>query len=732
MRPGRARVVKKKVRKRTKFRLLLAYAQLMLLLMLGAGIGIVGAMVYGVWKVLPHNYDMNTYSPIEATRIYSSDGILLGAVYEENREVVPFNKIPKDLINAIVAVEDSRFYQHVGVDLRGIARAVVQNVRGGKFTQGGSTLTQQLARNIYLTQKKTISRKLQEAVLAIKIERNYSKDQILELYLNQVFFGSGAYGIETASKIYFGKSVTQLSLAQCALIAGLPQSPSASSPYVNPDRAIKRRNVVLDEMYEQGYISSRQYDDAKAEPLRLAGLKKDGVRYRAPYFVSYVMRELAAKYGEDLIYKGGLRVYTSLNYQMQQAAEKTIQNGVRNAKSYRVSQAALVSLDPKTGYIKAMVGGVDYSKSEFNCATQARRQPGSSFKAFVYTAAVDKNVYGPNTGPSSMVSNVPIRLPDGKLWPKNAGHRGAGGRVSMRSAVALSINIPAARTGLAVGIPDVIKYARMLGIKSPLDSVSSLALGSSGVTPLEMASAYGVFAAGGYRAEPAAIVKVVNSEGGIIEEAEPMLQRVLSSRTADVMDGLLRAVVTSGTGGAVRAVRDARGKTGTTSENKDVWFIGYIPNKMVTAIWAGNDTFTAMRGNAYGGTICAPMWREYTQEALEIQKRWANKNQPPKQATESRDDRNRRNERERPHETQPEEDQTDQGQQVVRVRICNGSEELATPNCTSTRVEAFIAGFEPSSLCHIHGLGNNTPTHETPNSGETTPNPPTETPDVGL
>jgi penicillin-binding protein 1A len=707
MRRRNARAVGRS-KKRSKLRTILAYFQLACLLLGGLGLGLVGAAVYRVWKVLPQDYNINSYSPIEATKIISSDGVVLGSVYqEENRTVIPFKEIPKNLIDATIAVEDSRFYNHVGVDLRGIGRAVYRNIRGGKLTEGGSTITQQLARNIYLSQEKTVSRKLQEMVLAVKIERTFSKNQILELYLNQVYYGSTAYGVETASKVYFGKSVRGLSLAECALLAGLPKGPSVFSPYVDKDLAIKRRDVVLEQMHHYGYITASQRDEAEAESVRLVGRRSARTRYKAPHFVDYVLKELKAKYGEDLIYKGGLKVYTTLNYAMQEAAERAIDEGVSDARSNGVSQGALISLDPETGYIKAMVGGVDYSKKQVNLAVQGHPQPGSSFKICVYTAAVDVLGYTPRTG----ISNRKLLIEQAgsePYSPKNYSRSQNRGSYSMEYAVAHSVNIPAVRTAEKVGISKVIQYARLLGIKTYLAPYPSLALGASGVPPIEMANAYGVIAAGGKRAEPMAILRIENSEGGIIANNEPDVRTVLSSQTAETMDSLFRAVMTNGGTGSRIRVPDARGKTGTTNDNMNVWFIGYIPHKLVTAVWAGNDPPRPMRSGTYGGTICGPMWKQYTEAALSIQNKWSSPIAVrPKTGADSPTAKpDRPHEPEPRHQTTPDPNATPDApreERIVRVRVCNESGELPTPNCPSTHIEAFVSGFQPTTKCSIHG-----------------------------
>jgi penicillin-binding protein 1A len=729
MRRRNARAVGRS-KKRSKLRTILAYFQLAFLLIGGVGLGMVGAAVYRVWKVLPQDYNINSYSPIEATKIISSDGVILGSVYqEENRTVIPFKDIPKNLINATIAVEDSRFYSHVGVDLRGIGRAVYRNIRGGKLTEGGSTITQQLARNIYLSQEKTVSRKLQEMVLAIKIERTFSKNQILELYLNQVYYGSRAWGVETAARTYFGKSVKQLSLAQCALLAGLPKGPSLFSPYVDKDRSIKRRNIVLEQMHHYGYITAQQRDDAEAESVRLIGQHSTRYRFKAPYFVDYVLKELKARYGEygeELIYRGGLKVYTTLNYSMQEAAERAVQEGVDGAKYNGVTQGALVSLDPETGYIKAMVGGVDYGEKQVNLAVQGHPQPGSSFKICVYTAAVDLLGWGPHR---SIPNRIPAILQSGSkpYIPKNYDRRQARGSYTMEYAVAHSVNIPAVYTAREVGISKVIEYARLLGIKTYLAPYPSLALGASGVPPIEMANAYGVIAAGGKRAEPMCILRIENSDGGIIANNEPVVKTVLSSQTTETMDSLFRAVMTNGGTGSHIRVDDARGKTGTTNDNTNVWFIGYIPHKLVTAVWAGNDPPRPMRSHTYGGTICGPIWKQYTEAALDIQKHWSSPAaaqpiaaKPDSSSSNSATDQPEQH-RVTEHHPTPTTDSSataekPRDERIVRVRVCNDSGQLATSRCPSSHVEAFVSGFQPTAKCDRCG-SNSTSTGDSSDTG---------------
>jgi penicillin-binding protein 1A len=699
---------------RSRFRIFWVYVEIAILILMAVMLGVIGGTFYSVSKILPTGMDVASYDPTEATKIISSDGVILAEIYEENREVVPITEIPKSLRDATVAIEDERFYSHVGIDLRGIARALFHNLRTGHMGQGGSTITQQLARNIYLTREKKLSRKLQEIVLALELERNYSKEQILELYLNQVYYGSGAYGVQTASRIYFDRDVKDLTLSECAMLAGLPQKPSYYSPYEDMDAALKRQDTVLDHMLELGYITSEECEQAKSDTIMLVGLKPAGLgRYKAPWFVTYVIKQLIDEYGADLVYRGGLRVYTALNYEMQQIAEEELRRGVAAAKSRNVTQGALICIDPLTGYIRAMVGSVnpDFTKDQFNRAVQARRQPGSSFKAFVYAAAVDAGY-----DPSYRVSNKPITY-KGKPWPDNYNRRQAASTYSMRQAIADSVNRCAVNMTQTVGIDQVITYARMLGITSDLDRNCSLALGASVVTPLEICSAYGVFAAEGVRAEPMAIVRITESdgfeEGGIIEDNRPVTNQVLSTQTAETMSEMFRATVVSGTGYAARPVPNSHGKTGTTSDDRDAWFIGYTP-ELVTAVWVGNDNYTPMKG-VWGGNVCAPVWTAFMRKAVAIHKReMQEQTEKGDKKTPKTEPESRETPRPKPHEHE-----RTSGQAQRTVKICADSGLKATANCPNTYEATYDPGTEPSETCTIHPstLAGRGPT------GETTPSP---------
>jgi len=579
----------------------------------------------------PSSIDI-TFDPPGRTLIYSSDGTLLARMFVENRQVVPINQIPKDLQNATIAFEDKRFYTHSGVDFQGILRALGRNIKSRDLHgEGGSTITQQLARNMGiegLGREKTLGRKLHEMLVAAQIEKNYTKQDILEMYLNQVNYGSGAYGVQAAAQTYFGKDVKALDLAQCALLAGLPNRPRDVSPYKDKDAAEAQRNRVLDNMVEQHYITPQQWTQAKGEYIHLAAPhppKQGSQVYHAPFFVNYVADQLQRKYGKDYLERGNLRVYTTLNWPMQQIAEDALRQGINKVQGRGPNQGCLVALDPKTGEIKAMVGGTDYAKNQFNIATQARRQPGSSFKAVVYSAAIDSHVVSEFT----TVLDAPVTYQTGgKPYTPRDDNGYSYRRRTLRDAMAQSVNVPAVKVLKEVGPQAVVRYARLMGVDSPLDPVLSLALGSSGVTPLEMADVYATIANGGSHPVPTALTRLSDSNDHTIEDIPPAIEtHVLQLSTVHQVDDMLRAVVTDGTGKVAGDVPEARGKTGTTQGHKDVWFVGYDTH-LVCAVWAGHplhnaktgqDSYGAeMEGNAWGATVCAPIWRNFMLKAVPI------------------------------------------------------------------------------------------------------------------
>ena len=613
------------------------FFQWSLVIGLSCVVGVIASVIYVLWRMPTEVPDLDSYNPAQRTLIYATNGELLAKLYPDNRQVVSIDDIPTIMQQATIAVEDRRFYSNVGIDFRGIGRAVWRDVRGGRREEGASTITQQLVKNMHIGgvgSEKTIFRKIKEALYAVQIERLYSKQQILSFYLNQVYYGSGAWGIQAASETYFNEPASKLTMPQAALLAGLPNSPTYDSPYQYPDHALARRNIVLHTMLESHYITQQQYDDTKQLPIDLAFKKSPQGRsriYHAPFFVDYVVKELSTRLGADFIQRGGVKVYTTLNLQMQAEADKDLDQGIANAHWYGATQGALVAMDPATGYVKAMVGGVDYNKSQFNIAADGRRQPGSSFKPIIYTAAMDSGLITENTP----ILDSPVSFPSGSggTWsPKNDDHYFRGW-VTAKRAVADSINIPAIKVLERVTPQSAIQYARIMGVNSPLQPYLTLALGADAVTPLEMATVYSVIANGGNRPTPTGIRMITDEKDNVLPgfDGEPHVTTTSIQKSAlDQMGDMLRAVVTQGT--AAASFRDdnppdAHGKTGTTQSHLDVWFDGYAQG-LVCTVWAGNPyvdphTKRAMYGHpmgsgAFGATITTPIWKKFMVAALPI------------------------------------------------------------------------------------------------------------------
>ncbi len=579
-----------------------------------AGVGFGLSLLSRYSQGLPDVERLRSYQPSETTRIYAANGELIGTLFKENRTWVPFDKVPTNFRHAILAVEDARFYQHQGVDFVGIMRAAVADYRTGGTAQGASTITMQLARNIFLHPRATIQRKIQEMLISMQLEKKFTKDEILELYLNQIYFGSGAYGVEAAAEVYFNKKVAELTLAESAVIAGLPAAPSRYSPQLNLGLAKQRQILVLKRMVDVGYITQRQALDAIQQRLNIAEPRQTFNVLKLPYFTTYVMHELFQKYDEDLLYRGGLRIYTTVEPKLQEWAEEAVRWGVAQGRWENIHQSALVSIEPKTGYIRALVGGLGWTdRNQFNRAWQALRQPGSSFKLFVYTTAID-NGYSPDM----VVPDSPVtfRVSDTESWsPVNSGGSYMGA-IPLRTALQMSRNVVAAKLCAALGPDRVIDYAYKMGIRGHIDPNLSIALGAIGASPLEMCSAFAVIANNGIKIEPSAIRLIKDPEGNVLEDNTfPYQQEVITQQTALTMCEMLQAVVDGGTGTAAQLPgRPVGGKTGTTDSHRDVWFCGFTP-QLVTAVWAGNDDNTPMFGS-FGGTICAPIWQRFMAKAL--------------------------------------------------------------------------------------------------------------------
>ncbi len=542
--------------------------------------------------------------------IYDADGGVLAELHaEENRTYVSLANIPMDLRNAVIATEDERFYEHDGVDFMGIARALWVNISQGKH-QGGSTITQQYVVNTFIEREDTITRKLREALLAYKLESTYSKDQILEKYLNTIYFGHGAYGVEAAAQAYFGKSVTELTTAECAMIGGAIKSPGRYSPRIDPEAAKNRRSTVLGQMLTQGYIDQATHDAADAEPFTLAQATSEADR--APYFVDWVIQTLSDMYGADAVYKGGLRVTTTLDPTAQTAAEEAIA-GVLDEEGD--PSAALVAIEPASGEIRALVGGQDFDTQQFNVATQGRRQPGSAFKTFVLVTALEKGISPEQTYESKAMS---LSIPGGQTW-KVSGASG-GGLMRLRQATVKSVNSVYAQLILEVSADAVAETATRMGITTEINAVPAIALGSQEVSPLEMASAYGTLANGGTHVTPHGITEVKSASGEVLYAAAPVKTQALTASVAYLTTDMLKGVISGGTGTAAKIGRPAAGKTGTTQEYRDAWFVGYTPD-LVASVWVGYPDSQVEMKNVHGikvtgGSFPAQIWAAFMKGAL--------------------------------------------------------------------------------------------------------------------
>jgi penicillin-binding protein 1A len=692
-----------------------------------AGAAFVGLVIWWASQDLPSLESLSQYQPSQVSRVYSDDRQVVGQFYVERRLKAQLADVPQVLTQAVIAVEDARFFEHPGLDLIGIARAVWTNLRRGGKVEGASTITQQLARSLFLSAERTYGRKIRELILAYKMELILSKEEILELYLNQIYFGQGAYGVVAAAQTYFGKSLSELTLGEAAMLAGLPKSPNNYSPYKNLERARKRQEHVLTRMEEAGFITLEQRLDALAKPLLL---RRPGAEQVAPYFIEYVRQHLVARYGETMVYKGGLEIFTTLNVEMQKAAERALNRGLReldkrqgwrgpigaqdittlpaprapdpqekplqpgeivqgivvkvgrdsvqvqtgsvagqllyddmawakrrlkgkdpvkdavmlptvknllkpgdvievslkkvekNTTYFQLEQTpvvegALVAIDPRNGSIRAMVGGYDFSRSEYNRVITARRQPGSAFKPIIYATAFNEGL-----SPATVVMDAPVIYENEedpeKTWkPENYGKR-FHGPVSLREALIHSHNVATVRLLEKIGIKPVVEFAKTLGIASPINQDLSLALGSSGITPLEMVSAYAVFANQGYRLQPYAVATVQDPAGQPLEQILFEPQQVITKETAYLITNVLEDVIQKGTGQLARTIeRSVAGKTGTTNDFTDAWFVGYTPT-LATAVWVGFDDIRTLGETESGAHAALPIWLEFMQAALPL------------------------------------------------------------------------------------------------------------------
>ncbi|WP_066375233.1 MULTISPECIES: transglycosylase domain-containing protein [unclassified Anabaena] len=571
-----------------------------------------GIIAFNYWistidQTLPDKSELQTVIREQTLTIKAVDGSILQQQGEATREALNLEQIPDNLKNAFIAIEDRRFEQHSGVDPQGIIRAAINNLRSQNIVEGGSTITQQLARILFLNQERTVWRKVKEIRLAQKLETELTKDQILERYLNLVYLGAGAYGVADAAWVYFSKPVDQLTLAETATIAGLAPAPSTYSPATNPALAKQRRNLVLQRMQEDGFITAAERQAASQAAIQLKPSLPKRLQVAAPYFSSYILQELPKYVPADVLAKGGLTVETSLNPNWQKAAEAAVAKTLKNQGRWqKFTQAALVAIDPRNGEIQAMVGGKNFGKNQFNRVTQAQRQPGSTFKTFVYAAAI---ATGKN--PNDSYLDAPFVVDD--YEPKNYG-RTFRGRMSMRDALTRSVNVVAVKVLLDVGFDPIINVAHNMGIKSNLLPTYSLALGSNEVTLLELTSAYGSFATQGLYTQPHGIRRILNRKGEVIWSVDFQPKRVIDPTTAAIMTWMLRNVVEAGTGAAAQlGNRPVAGKTGTSDEARDLWFIGYIP-QVVAGVWLGNDNNRPTSGSSGSA---AYTWHEFMEVAVE-------------------------------------------------------------------------------------------------------------------
>ena len=574
--------------------------------------GLVGLAIS--FRNLPDVRQLRNFLPTETTYIYDIEGKLLTHIHgEANREVVPLDRISPHLKRAVLASEDSHFYDHHGINPSGVGRALIVNLVAGRVREGGSTITMQLVKNLFLTQKRAFTRKLAEAVLAIRLEQILSKDQILEMYLNQVYWGHNNYGVQTAARSYFNKSAAVLNLAESAMMAGLIQAPEEFSPFANKRLAKVKQKEVLGRMLELNWISQQEYDDAVNQELKF-GRIRSFQGSALPYVTNTVAQELVQKFGRETLLKGGMRVQTTIDTEFQMMAEATVSKWSQKliSQGLRGNQIALVAVDPRTHFVKALVGGVDPKISEFNRATQAQRQPGSAFKPIVYYAAFVSGKYTPD----SIVQDTPVSYQDGSGWYRPRNYDGGfQGSITIRSALAQSRNIPVIRLGMSIGMNKVVEVARTMGINSPMAPVTSLPLGAIGITPLELASAYATFANYGWQSPPTVMARVTDSSGNILVDNTPKPQLVLDQWASAATIDIMRSVVTTGTGRAADIGRPSAGKTGTTSSERDIWYVGTVP-QLTTAVWVGRDDNRPLSRGATGGGMVAPIWKDFMQQAL--------------------------------------------------------------------------------------------------------------------
>ncbi len=674
----------------------LAAAIVLMALVLVVSASAIVRFCFGLTSGLPDRKEMRALGDMaQATTIYDARDQPIFTIFKEQRIEVSLEKMSPNLVKAVLAVEDQRFYDHNGVDLVRVAAAGLRNLKQGRRAEGGSTITQQLARQSFLTRDKTFRRKLKEVILAARIERQYSKKEILELYLNKVYLGDGLYGVEAASLGYFGKHATDLSVPEGALLAGLIQSPSSYAPTVNLDRAIARRNVVLQAMASAGAIDAAQLERAKAAPVHLTNSVEMKETFGL-YFKEEVRKQLVEKFGGSRVSEGGLRVYSTLDSDLQQTAEKAIEAGTaaierrpryphsskKNADDLDYLQGALVAMDPETGAVRALVGGRDFSQSPFDRATQAKRQSGSAFKPFVYAAALETG-YSPATVISNL--NDPILTAQGDWVPED--EHSSATSLTLRSALRMSSNRAAVQLLDAIGIPSAVLYAQKLNVGTP-PSVPSLALGASDVTLMSLTAAYAAFADEGIVRQPVLIRRVDDAEGKTIYQDPGKAQRAISKESAFLMSSMLADVITAGTAYKARQTGftlPAAGKTGTTNDFVDAWFVGFTPH-LVTGVWVGFDQPKTIVPNGFAADLAVPIWTAFMKVAT--------KGDKP--------------------------DWFVRPDNVVAVTVCRVSGKLPNAGCGNVQTmnadatietrsmiytDYFVKGTQPTTLCPLHPGG---------------------------
>ncbi len=729
----KSQILKKRGKKKKRSVFLSVFKWLMIFS--GTCILFAAAGLYGLYSYISHDLpkitSLNDYKPACVTDVYSDDGRKIGEFYKERRIVIPLSEMPDNLKRAFISAEDSRFREHMGIDIFSILRAFVKNIKAGAIVQGGSTITQQVAKSFFLSPERTYKRKLKEAILAYRIDKRLTKDEILYLYLNQIYLGHGAYGVESASENYFGKHAKNLNLAECSMLAGLPQAPTRYSPFKHPDLAKQRQIYVLNRMKQDGYITNIEATNAINTKLDIKP-RKNWFIEKVPCYTEYVRRYVEKKYGKYALYNGGLQIYTAVNIELQKIARKEIRKGLRaldRRQGYRgaidhippseierkskdmlqqmdkgplepgkiykgivvsinndkketlirvgndsgiipvkdiswarkpdpetaywekkisspkevfkagdiikvkavkkdpikdqwifsleqdpITQAALLSMDAETGEVKAMIGGRDYKNSQFNRAIQSRRQPGSAFKPVIYAAALDKGYT-----PATIIIDSPVIFKDTKrdfVWKPHNYKEKFYGPTLFRDALVESRNVVTIKILQDIGIDYVISYARKLGITSDINRDLSISLGSSGVSLLELTNVYSVFSNLGYKIDPVFITKILDRNGNVLEKAELKRQKVIDMSTAYIMTNILESVVKSGTGWRVRALkRPAAGKTGTTNNLNDAWFLGYTP-RYTTGVWVGFDNEKSLGKGETGSRAASPIWLGYMEKAL--------------------------------------------------------------------------------------------------------------------